>query len=93
MAKFPSRDFGISVAYGDLDYGDNRPALDVEGLHPHHPHRYALNQRAHAISIRLETTDDLPILTPYDQLEISQMLLFWTYTQRANKYSNPSLQG
>lgn len=87
MAKFPSSDFAVKVAYNDSGYGKNSIAVNNLSQRPHYPARIALNQRGRAISIRFITVNnDTPLVGNYDYLELSDVRLLWTYTGRIPEF-------
>lgn len=99
MGTLPSTDFEISFAYNDNDYGTSIQLIDDKSDLPnsraHYPHRIGVNQRAQSIGIKMESTNlkdiqDPGIVNSYDFLEISDMEMLWTYTQRDQKYSSYS---
>lgn len=100
MAKFPKDKFELSVAYDNTAYGTAGQINDDEALlvsgeyRGHQPHRIGLNQRARELSLKFNTTavlDAAPNDTIWDFLEISDLRLLWSYTNRApiNKSFTP----
>lgn len=90
MAKFPKNDFEVLFAYDNAAYGTALEIIDDETLlvsgeyRGHQPHRIGLNQRARELSIKLRSEfNSAPENADWDFLEISDMRLLWTYTNRA----------
>ena len=92
MGTFPFNDFGLqwcmdtSVYNAVIDVNDDNSFFVNDRLH--HPFRVGINQRGRSINLFLATknpTVELGVGGFYDQLEISDMRLLWTYTGRSNE--------
>lgn len=99
MGTFPKEEFEIELAYNDQNYSQTTELIDVKDSLPnsraHFPHRIGLNQRGQSIAIRMKSTNlnkiqDAGVPNTYDYLEISDMNMLWTYTQRSQKYASYS---
>lgn len=87
MAKFPSSDFGLQVAYSNNPYGASITLTNPTVLRPHYPARVGLNQRGKSINIRFLTLNNYtPLVGNYDYLELSDVRLLWTYTGRIPEF-------
>jgi hypothetical protein len=70
-----------SQVFQNTDLGDDLGLLSV--LRSHYPHRIGLNQRARSITLRLLNPDWLSEIDgSYGYLEISDMRIMWTYTEK-----------
>lgn len=83
----PPSGMQLDVAYDnfpvtqEVELGDNEAVLS--NPRRHYAHRIGLNQRGRSITLRLRNLlwpDE--ILAPFGDLEISDMRVMWTYTQR-----------
>lgn len=93
MGYVPSTDFEVRFGYDNQDF----PASGIPLLHSnadveaagdpraHHPMRVGLNQRAKSLSIRFNSTNNNVSYDGnynYDHVQISDIRVLWTYTQR-----------
>jgi hypothetical protein len=88
MAKFPSSDFGVLVVYDNRGYGSKVPTVlinDITEGRAHYPSRVGLNQRGRSLTFRLMTLKPDVALgaSDWDELELSDIRVLWTYTSRA----------
>jgi hypothetical protein len=92
MAKFPGTDFSITPSFDNNDF-DVSKSMHVENKdfpedRPHYPARLPLMQRARSINLLLQTDNpDVALAADgvWDQLEISDLRVLWTYTNRLNE--------
>lgn len=98
-AKFPKADFGVEIAFDNDPYPvngyDPLPNENFPNQRPYFPARVAINQRARTISIKLRTNNDFVPLadvnTVYDQFELSDMRVLYTYTGRGPELTTLTL--
>jgi hypothetical protein len=89
MAKFPGTDFQVTPSFDNNDF-DALRTMHVENKdfpegRPHYPARLPLMQRAKSLNLLFETTSPdvaLAVDGVWDQLEISDVQVLWTYTSR-----------
>jgi hypothetical protein len=79
------------VAYENTAYKTGIPIANSNFANQrfHHPFKVPLNQRANSISIRFSTVNPYTEYTAspvYSQLEISDLRLLWTYTDRSRTH-------
>lgn len=90
MAQLPASQFEMAIAYENR-IPTNIASLDSSGVNelaerPPHPFRFRINQRARSITIifRSKNVNEVSSLQmPKHLFELSDLKLFWTYTQLA----------
>jgi hypothetical protein len=97
MAKLPSTDFSLTPAYDNKDFDVLKKMVvgsaEIASGRPHYPVRLPLNQRGKSFSLKLTTENpdtEMLVNQSWDQFELSDLRLLWTYTQRFTdkRYAN-----
>lgn len=89
MAKFPSTDFSVTPAFDNNDFSNAKKMVvgggEIASGRPHYPGRVPLMQRAKSVSVRFQTENpdvEMLVNASWDQFEMSDLRVLWTYTQR-----------
>lgn len=99
MAKFPGTDFQVTPSFDNSDF-DALRTMHVENKdfpenRPHYPARLPLMQRGKSLNLLFETTNPEAALAAdgvWDQLEISNLQVLWTYTSRLTEKRYQTLE-